>query len=378
MTETRPTIGIVGGGQLGQMLTLAALPLGFQVIVVDPTENCPAAQVGAVQIRADLYDPDALRELGRRADYVTIEIEHIDAATLESLAAEGVKVNPTPGTIRLIQDKLGQKQFLADAGVPVADFAELPDAEAGLRLMEKFGGAMIVKTRLGAYDGRGNMVVRTPGELKNAFKRFAGQPLYAEKLVEFSAELAVMVARGAKGEVATYAAAQTRHERNICVETLTPAPTGAAAVKAAHELAKRVAGLLEGAGMFGIEMFLTASGYVLVNEIAPRVHNSGHYTLGGSRTSQFEQHIRAITGLPLGETTLVAPAVAMVNLLGEGNHTAAVRGLAGALAIPGVRVHIYGKSKTKIDRKMGHITALGDSLEEARIRAHKARKELSI
>ena len=378
MTSKHKTIGIVGGGQLGRMLTLAAHPLGFQTVVVDPAPSSPASQVGAKEITAPLYDESALRELARQSDFITIEIEHVNADILMALAESGVSINPAPATIRLIQDKYKQKQFLSENGVPVAPFAELSNEHDGRELLERFGGKMLVKTRLGAYDGRGNMVVDSPAKLAKALESFAGQPLYGEQFVPFSKELAVMAARDVLGNIATYPVVETVHERNICLEVVAPAPVPSEVSARANDIALKVAGLFEGAGMFGIEMFMLATGEILVNEVAPRVHNSGHCTMDSARTSQFEQHIRAVSGLPLGDTTLTAPAAVMVNILGEGDHPTEVKGLNEALAIPGVHVHLYGKSPTKIDRKMGHITATGDSVQQARQRAHAARKVLSI
>ena len=372
------TIGIVGGGQLGRMLTLAALPLGFKVVVINPAPDSPASQVGAEEIIADLYDSDALKLLAERSDYVTIEIEHLDAETLNALAAQGAQINPAPKTIKLIQDKLLQKQFLDQAGIPVASFVEISNEESAQKALKDFDGKMLLKTRHGAYDGRGNMVVASVSDISKAFEQFAGRQLYAEKYVPFEKELAVMVARSINGDIATYPVVQTIHERNICLEVLSPAPINKSTRETAEKVAANVAELLDGAGMFGVEMFLTKDGEVLVNEIAPRVHNSGHHTIEANRTSQFEQHIRAIAGLPLGDTSMIVPAVTMINILGERNGTTDVNGLDAALSIPHVSVHLYGKSPTKVDRKMGHITATGRTLKEAQTRARQARKHLSI
>ena len=376
--EGQQTIGIIGGGQLGRMLTLAAQPLGFNVLVINPTPDSPAAQVGAKEIVADLYDPAALRALAERADFLTIEIEHLDADALEALSDLGKPINPAPKTIRLIQDKLQQKIFLQENDIPVAPFAGVENVTEAEALLAQFGGKMLLKTRHGAYDGRGNMVVSNTAEIQEAFTRFADSQLYAEQFVPFTKELAVMVARGTDGQIAIYPVVETIHERNICVEVLAPAPVEDDIREAAAVLADKVAELLEGAGMFGIEMFFTEDGQVLVNEIAPRVHNSGHYTMDASRTSQFEQHVRAITGLPLGSTDLLAPAAVMINILGERDGATKVEGLAEALAIPEVSVHLYGKSPTKVDRKMGHINATGQTLQEARERAEAARKNLKV
>lgn len=376
--EDQRTIGIIGGGQLGRMLTLAAQPLGFRVIVLDPTANSPAAQVGAEQIVGNLYDPQSLRELAERSDFITIEIEHLDAGELEKLQALGKPINPAPGTIRLIQDKFAQKQFLSDNGVAVAPFAKVETKDDALAALEQYGGKMLLKTRHGAYDGRGNMVISSPADLDEAFERFTDRQLYAEAFVPFKRELAVMIARSLDGEIAVYPVVETIQARNICVEVLAPAPVDTAVREKAEALARQVAGKLEGAGMFGIELFQTEDDDVLLNEIAPRVHNSGHYTMDACRTSQFEQHIRAISGLPLGETSMIAPAAVMINILGERDGETKVEGLDAALTIPGVSVHLYGKSPTKIDRKMGHINATADTLEEAKAHAEKARSLLSV
>jgi phosphoribosylaminoimidazole carboxylase PurK protein len=376
--ESQKTIGIIGGGQLGRMLTLAALPLGFRVVVVDPGANSPAAQVGAEEITANLYDPAALQELAERADFITIEIEHLDVDVLDHIAKLGKPVNPAPAIVRVIQDKYAQKQFFAKARIPLAPFADLPDYETGLKLLKTYGGKMLVKTRFGAYDGRGNMVVSSPAELKTAFEHFGEAKLYAEAYVPFRKELAVMVARSMAGDVALYPVVETVHTRNICVEVLVPAPITRAERRKAETVALAVAKHLQGAGMFGVEMFLTETGEVLVNEVAPRVHNSGHYTQEATRTSQFEQHIRAISGLPLGDTSLTVPAAAMVNILGEHNRPTTLDGLEKSLAVPETSVHLYGKSPTKVDRKMGHINSTGKTVTVAVKRARSARKHLKI
>jgi len=370
-------IGIVGGGQLGRMLTEAALPLGFRVIVLDPGGNCPAAQVGAEQIVGDLYDSDSLKKLAEKADFITIEIEHLDTHPLEVIAGAGKPVNPSPKTIALIQDKFRQKAFLRETGIPVADFVEVSDIAAAENALQDFGGKMLLKSRHGAYDGRGNAVVNSPQDIETAMASL-GDKLYAEKFVPFKKELAVMVVRDTNGNVATYPVTETIHERNICVETLTPADIDPEVAEQAETFAKAVAEHLEGAGVFGIEMFLTDDDQILINEIAPRVHNSGHYTIEACETSQFEQHIRAITGMELGPTKLQVPAAVMVNILGKRNGPTEVKGVGEAEAVPGVAVHLYGKSPTKVDRKMGHITATGETLAEARERAVQARKLIDV
>ena len=372
------TIGIIGGGQLGRMLTLAALPLGYKVVVLDPGANCPAKQVGAEQIIGKLDNKAALEQLAKQADFITIEIEHLDAVVLQRIAESGVPVNPAPATIQLIQDKYAQKVFLQKHGIPVAPFIKLEDAAMASIQFDRYERAMIIKTRLGAYDGRGNMVITNYDDIPMAFERFQGQQLYAEKLVPFEKELAVMVARDWEGNVELYPIVETIHERNICTQVLAPAPVSKQVMAKAIAVASQVAKHLSGAGLFGIELFLTRDGEILVNEIAPRVHNSGHYTMEACRTSQFEQHIRAIAGLPLGSTELLMPAAVMINILGERDGDTQIQGITEVLSMPGTSLHLYGKSPTKIDRKMGHITATGRTLQQAQDAATNARRSLQI
>lgn len=372
------TIGIVGGGQLGRMLTQAAVVLGFQVVVVNPADNSPAAQVGAEEIVADLYDEAALKQLGKVSDVITVEIEHLNTDVLDAVAVSGKHVHPSPETIRLIQDKYKQKVFLKKAGIPVAAFAKIDSAEDAQKALKTFGGKMLVKTRFGAYDGRGNALVSNAAELRTALEQFEGQQLYSEACVPFAKELAIMVARSTKGEIKTYPVVETFHTRNICVEVHAPAEIDPEVQKKAESFAAQAAKELKGAGVFGIEMFLTGESEVLINEIAPRVHNSGHYTIEACKTSQFEQHIRAITGMPLGSTEMKVPAAVMINILGERDGDTIVSGLEEAEAVLDTTVHLYGKSPTKVDRKMGHITATGKTIKEAQARAQKARKAISI
>ncbi len=371
----RTRVGIVGGGQLGRMLTEAALPLGFEVVVIDPGVDCPAAQAGAEQIQAPLTDADAVMELASKVDVVTWEIEHINAGALMNLP---VPVEPSPRTLSVIQDKLLQKRLLVNAGIPVADFVNLDSEQLDSDMASAFEafGNVIVKTRTGGYDGRGNMVVTTDN-WQELHAQFGNTPLYAERIEPFQKELAVIIARDVKGRIAQYPVVETIHENNICNLVLAPAEIDPRIQAATEDIAHEAAGQLEGAGIFAIEMFLTNNDEVLVNEIAPRVHNSGHHTIEGNRTPQFEQHIRAITGLPLGSTEAISPSV-MINILGERNGEVALTGLEKVLAFADTHVHLYGKTPTKVARKMGHITVRAGSVGKARELAIKARKELTI
>ncbi len=364
------TIGIAGGGQLGRMLAEAAHRLGFKVVVLDPTQNSPAAQVADAHIVGDFKDAVKLEELAGACDVMTFEIESANAQALEALAARGFPVHPTPKTLAIIKDKLTQKRFLQERGIPVAPFCEAKDAA-------HLGYPYILKTRFGGYDGRGNALVESDAGGASAAAKLGGENLYAEGFVRFERELAVVAARTEKGETVVYPVVETMHENHICVEVLAPAPVSADIAEKAKEVAQRVLNAFDGAGVFGIEMFL-AAGTILVNEVAPRVHNSGHFSIEGSVTSQFENHIRAITGLPLGDAGMKVPAAVMVNILGERSGTAEPSGIPEAEAIPGVKVHIYGKMETRPGRKMGHLTATADTLEEAKEKAERARTLISI
>lgn len=375
-------VGIIGGGQLGMMLTEAAHPLGFQVTVLDPTPDCPATLAGARQIVGGLKDADAIRQLAEQTDVVTWEIEHINTYALIELENNGFNVQPSPLTLAVIQDKYTQKQVLANAGLPVAPFAPLThyetEAERQSHITETvqtLGGAAIIKTRRGGYDGRGNLVY--DGDLAKVDKLGSNWTnLYAEAIVPFRKELSVVAARDVKGNIETYPTVETVHEDNICHTVVCPARIEPALVNDAQELARETLRYLEGAGVFAIEMFATDND-VLINEIAPRVHNSGHHTIEANVTSQFEQHIRAITGMPLGPTRLRSVAVAMINILGKREEPLRRDGLENILALANTYPHFYGKAPKKA-RKIGHITVLGSSVEEVLRTANQAREELVI
>lgn len=376
--QNQKVIGIIGGGQLGRMLTLAALPLGFKVIVLDPGDNCPAAQAGAEQIKGSLTDAVAIQQLAEQSDYVTIEIEHVNTVPLTELQNQGHNINPFPKTIELIQDKYAQKEFLAQHNINVAPFIAVADKQGALDAFHNFNKAIVLKSRRNAYDGRGNALVKNTDELNEAFVKFGETELYAEAVIPFIKEVAVMVAKSTDGSVAAYPVTETIHKRNICIESRTPAAIDDTLAKKATQLALDAIALLDGAGIYGVEMFVTKNNEVLINEIAPRVHNSGHYTMDACATSQFEQHIRAITGLPLGKTDLIYPAAVMVNILGERDGPTELTGLNEALKQPLTHIHTYGKSPTKPDRKLGHINSMGENVTIAQQRAQKAREAIGI
>ncbi len=370
-------IGIVGGGQLGRMLALAAIPLGFEVTVLDPTPHCPAASC-AKQIVGSFKDADAIFKLAEQVDFITFEIESANAQALSALTQQQKNIHPQAEMLAMIKDKFAQKQFYQQhklacaASIKVANKAEIKSAA------ENFAYPIVLKARFDAYDGRGNAVINHEDEIDAALNKLGTENLYVEQFVPFVKELAVMVARSTSGDVKSYPVVESIQKNNICHTVIAPARINPEINCAAQQLANTVVAHLQGAGVFGVEMFLTASGDVLLNEIAPRVHNSGHYTTEACITSQFEQHIRAITGLPLGETAMKVPAAVMMNILGQRQATADIQGLDKALAIAGVTLHFYGKAQTKPERKMGHLTAVAADVATAGQNAQAALGLISI
>jgi len=372
-------IGIVGGGQLGKMLTLAAKKMGFYVAIIDPTPQSPAGQIADHQIVADFKDEKAIRKLAEISDFLTFEIELANDAVLNDLISKGKKINPSPETLGIIRDKLKQKLFLKKNKIPTADFLEVLNTSRDIEYAaKKYGYPLMLKARFDAYDGRGNFLIKNLNDIEKGLEKLKGRSLYVEKFVPFIKELAIVVARSTKGQIKTYPVVETLHKDSICDTVIVPAPISERAKRRAQKLAIKTMKHLKGAGVFGIEMFLKKDDNVLVNEIAPRVHNSGHYTIESCITSQFEQHIRAITGLPLGSTEMLTKAVVMKNILGEKNGSGIPYGIEKALKIDGVSLHIYGKHESRPQRKMGHITVAGDSIDECLRKANMARKALII
>jgi len=350
------TVGVVGGGQLGRMLAAAASPLGVDVVVLDPTPDCPAATVASEQIVGEFDDAEALQELGAKADVLTVEIELVDPDLL-ALACEiaSVPVHPSPDTLNYIQDKLQEKRLLSEHGVPVPAFQSVEGPEELRDAFEELGRPVMLKARKGGYDGRGNAPVES---IEHATAQFGDlEGLIAEAFVDYERELSVMAANGA-GETAVYPVVENTHAKEILRETIAPARLSSAVADRARGVAQDTLDLLAGRGIFGIELFETSEGEILVNEIAPRPHNSGHYTIEGATTSQFEQHIRAVLGVPLGSTT-VPEETAMANILGDERDArrAELRGIESLLEEPGLHLHWYGKQQVRPLRKMGHLTA---------------------
>jgi phosphoribosylaminoimidazole carboxylase PurK protein len=375
--ENKKTIGIVGGGQLGRMLTRAAHKLGFKVIILDPTLNSPAGQIADKQLVGSYKDKDKILELGSMVDFLTFELEGINIEALEKLESEGKSVSPSSKVLKIIKDKFAQKAFLKNNNILVTEFALIENEEDVKRQAISFGYPFLLKARFDAFDGRGNFVIEEESQISEAFQKLQG-PLYAEKFSPFIKELAIVCAKDSFGAIIAYPVVETVHKNNICHIVRSPAAVSNEIKERVENLANKVLAHLDGIGVFAIEMFLTKDGEVLVNEIAPRVHNSGHLTLEAFSVSQFEQHIRAITGMPLGSPLSQAPGAIMVNILGERDGDAELLGKSEAEALGGVNIHIYGKMHTRKERKMGHLTVLGDDMEETEKKALAARKAISI
>ncbi|MCU4750452.1 5-(carboxyamino)imidazole ribonucleotide synthase [Halobacteria archaeon AArc-curdl1] len=363
LSSPGPTIGVVGGGQLGRMLAEAASPLGVDVIVLDPTPDCPAAGVSRDQLVGGFGDEDKIRELAERADVLTFEIELADQDVLERVREDtGVPVHPDPATLRTIHDKLVQKRALEDAGVPVPPFRGVDSVADIHEAIDEYGAPVMLKARTGGYDGRGNVPVGSKAEAEAALEAVAG-PAMVESFVDFTREISVIAVEG-YGETATFPVGENIHEEEILRETVVPARSSDAVLERANAVAEDVLEVMDGRGVYGIELFETTDGDVLLNEIAPRPHNSGHWTIEGAQTSQFEQHARAVLGWPLGSTGLRASTVS-TNLLGdvEESREAQLRNVERILETPRANLHWYGKREARPLRKMGHVTltaAAGD------------------
>lgn len=374
-------IGIIGGGQLGQMMLLEAKKMGFYAVVLDPSENCPCHSICDEHIVASFDDEAAFQLLAEKTDVITYEFEHINAKALENLESKGYKVYPTASSLEVIQDKLTQKEAMKKAELPVPDFMVINSKDDMSKAGESYGYPYMLKARTGGYDGKGNAVVRSYEDIDNAYKELGGGEirLMAEKMIDFKMETSILACRSLNGDIAVYPVGDNKHIDSILHETSVPANIPEKAAKTAMAVASKVMEVFDGIGMFCVEMFVTKDNDILVNEVAPRPHNSGHYTIEGCITSQFENHIRAIVGLPLGDTSLICPTV-MINLLGEEGYTGdtVVEGLDKAMALKGVALHIYGKAQTKPKRKMGHITVTANSVSKAKAIAEEAYKYIKI
>ncbi|SAM07639.1 hypothetical protein [Absidia glauca] len=364
-------VGILGGGQLGRMMVEAGSRLNLQVVILDSPLDAPAKQIESTQqhIAGAFNDETKIRELADKVDVLTVEIEHVNAGVLASLEKAGHTVHPSPFTVQTIQDKYVQKNHLVAHGVPVADYMETQDRAGVEAAGAKFGYPFMLKSKTMAYDGKGNYVVKSEQDIQPAMEALSKTPLYAEKWAPFTKELAVMVVRRANGEIRSYPVVETIHKNSICHLVIAPAQVDGAVLRRAQQVAENAIKSFPGAGVFGVEMFVLEDESILLNEIAPRPHNSGHYTIEACETSQYENHLRAILDMPLGSTAMKVPASIMVNILGESESMEeCYRPCQEALTVDGATIHLYGKKGCRAGRKMGHITVVGDSMMQVQQR----------
>ncbi|MGE7827690.1 5-(carboxyamino)imidazole ribonucleotide synthase [Paenibacillus sp. NPDC093718] len=361
-------IGVLGGGQLGRMIALDGIRMGYSFVTLDPTPNSPLGQM-AEQVTARYDDVEAARQLAAKADVITYEFENVDAGVAQLLEEQSY-VPQGSKLLYTTQHRLREKAAIEAAGVPVAPYREITSLEDLQSAAFELGLPCVLKTAMGGYDGKGQAVLRSEDELESAYKELAasGTELVLEKFVKFACEISVITARTPSGIVKSFPPAENVHVNNILHLSIVPARVTSEVKRKACQLAERVAEGLEAVGLLAVEMFVTEDGELYVNELAPRPHNSGHYTMEACSTSQFEQHVRAICDLPLGDTTLLSPVV-MVNLLGQhleeavrrfGEHDALAESLG---VVP--KLHLYGKSESKFNRKMGHINLLCGDVDDA-------------
>ncbi|HEX3020841.1 MAG TPA: 5-(carboxyamino)imidazole ribonucleotide synthase [Lachnospiraceae bacterium] len=359
-------IGIIGGGQLGKMMILDAKRLDYYFVILDPTKNCSADSIADEHIVAGFDDVEAIQELASKVDVVTYEFEHINVQALQLLESKGHKVYPSSETLLRIQNKLVQKDWLRKHDIPVPEYLGVNGIDEIEQAGERYGYPLILKTCTGGYDGKGNAVIKTKDQIAEAYEALgAGSlPLMVEEFVPFEKEVSILVCRSANEDIKVFPVAENVHVNSILDETTVPAVISEESTQEAMDIARKTIEVFGCCGMLCIELFVKKDGHILVNELAPRPHNSGHYTIEGCYTSQYENHIRAILGQPLGDTGLIRPT-AMKNLIGQTDGDANVKGLEEAYRMSGVKIHLYGKEKVAKGRKMGHITATAPTIEEA-------------
>lgn len=353
MAKLQPnsTIGILGGGQLGRMLAIAAFPLGYKIKVFEPSSPCPTGLVTPFHIAANYDDAKALEDFAKSCDVVTFEFENIPVEAVRIIEANA-PLYPNSKSLELTQDRLIEKEFVAGLGLKTAPFMAVDDIDGLKQAIANIGPRGILKTRRFGYDGKGQAVVSCVHDAENAFQEIGAQSAILEGIVDFEFETSIIIARAIDGEISFYPNSQNIHGGGILRQSLVPAPLSQNQIEDARAIGAKIANALNYVGVLAVELFVTKNGMV-VNEIAPRVHNSGHWTIEGCVTSQFENHIRAICGLPLGDTSLNAPNIEMQNLIGDD-----VLGAQELLANSNTHIHLYGKEEVKSGRKMGHVTIL--------------------
>lgn len=345
------TIGILGGGQLGRMLSIAAAQLGFDVAIYTDEPDSPAARVSARTVIGNYLDEAALTDFARHVDVVTTEFENVPAQTAEALIAAGARVAPSPNALAIAQDRFDEKSYFAGTGIATPPFRAIGSQEELDAALAEIGAPAILKTRRLGYDGRGQIRIKSADDAHGAYQKL-GAPGIIEGFCAFEREVSIIAARGWDGATAFYDLSENEHAGGILSRTTLPARVSAEVERAAQDAARRVLEAFDYVGVLTIEFFVMLDGTLVANEMAPRVHNSGHWTIEGALTSQFEQHIRAVAGWPLGPTTRVAN-IEMLNLIGEDADA-----WARLAADPDARIHFYGKRNTRAGRKMGHVTKL--------------------
>ena len=372
------TLGIIGGGQLGKMIGIEAKRMSLNLAYLDPDRTCPASTIADQLIVSDYKDEKSILDLADKSDVLTYEIELANSSVLKDLESKGLPVYPSPAVLNTIQNKLRQKKFLKSKGIPVPDFEEVISIDQARRICKDSDYPLVLKACEDSYDGRGNYLIRSSRDIEKGIRYFEGRKCMIEKFIHFTKEVSVMVARNTRGQIASFPVVHNIHKNNILDTTIVPAGINKTVEANARSIAEKVVKSLKGVGIFGIEMFLE-NNKLLINEIAPRPHNSGHYSIEACSVSQFELHIRAILGLPLVKPRLLSPAV-MTNILGIPNYSGnySITGIDKAFAVPGMKLHLYGKRITKPQRKLGHFTITAESTQEALSRARRVRKLLRV
>lgn len=360
----RIKIGILGGGQLARMSAHAAQRLGFELVILEKEKNSPAGQLTHHEFIGWVDDDNLMNDFAKASDIITLENEFVDSERIKFLEELGKKVFPSSKTIKLIQDKFIQKKTLSKKGIPVPKFIEINDKISFPKISSQFPDQFLLKSRKMGYDGYGNALIKSEKEYHKAVESLSSRhsELMAEEFVKFSMELAVMVVR-TKKEIRAYPVVQTIQENHICKIVIAPARISKKIKEKATEIAVEAVKAVNGFGIFGVELFLTEENELLVNEMAPRPHNSGHYTIDACVTSQFENHIRAVMELPLGSTEMIKPYAVMINILGKQNGEGVLQNYNDILSVDDVHLHLYGKGKSRKGRKMGHFTILGNNLD---------------
>ena len=372
-------IGIIGGGQLGKMISQEAKRMFLTVNILDPNKDCPASTLCDKLIIADFKDEQKIYDLAKYSDIITYEIELANSKALKKLENQNYPIYPSPHSLHILQNKFRQKTFLKPNNLPVTEFSKTESQKDLIDSADKFGFPLMLKASEESYDGRGNYLLKSKEDIPEAFKHFKDKDTFAEKFVDFKNEISIMVARNKQGQIESFPIAENIHFNNILDTTIVPANISLKAQKDAKVIAEKVMECLKDVGIFGIEMFVSKTDEVFINEIAPRPHNSGHYSIEGCSISQFEQHIRAILNFPLARPELLRPTI-MKNILGPPNIQGNYKfiGLSKLLSIPSTKIHIYGKQQTSPGRKLGHITCTGDTINQVTDRSMTAKNSLEV